>query len=934
MESENWKQISRIFDYVHTLSPDERTTLIKELCSDDPELEREILELLSLHETSAHYFEEHLQKNKNLFQNLVASFEDQKPGYDIYTGQTMGQWQLDELLGRGGMGTVYKAKRVSLTGVSQTGAFKIIHKSLATPGHVERFKLEQQILAKLNHPNIAAFIDSGITPDGIPYMVMEYVEGKNLLEYCDEKKLGIEQRLELFNSVCGAIQYAHSNLVVHRDLKPQNILVTRDGYIKILDFGIAKLLYPHHDEFARIETLPGGRLMSLEYASPEQVSGDQITTSSDLYSLGMLLYTLLCGLHPFHFAGLSFKQIETAILETDPPPPGKRFEKADAREKATIAMTRQQQPAGLFRYLKGDLDAIILKALRKEPKQRYDSVSHLTDDIRRYQNALPVYARAGNVRYRLVKFAKRNRTAMISAACFLIAITAFGGYHFNKIAGERDISRIEAEKATRVKDFVINLFDANDPYFIGNRGDEITVRSLLEAGLLNIERDLAGEPEVYAEMHNTMGNAFYGLRELSRAKTSLHTSLNTLRNPQGEHLPIQVTSMVLLSRVYLEEGKRDSAEIWLQRAIDINVNGGAERRPKLVANYTELGTIYARSRNFDDAVAMHKKALVIAEETGTTDSYAAAMAHSSLGDVLTLKGDLEEAEAHLLTATEKLEEIVGESHISIANIYGSLAGLYRRKSDFSGAEAWFDKSIELKNRLYGENHPGKITTLANYGDFLRTTGKYEAAEQQLEEAIRLFHITGQADSLTYSTYLNNLALAKAALGKTDQAAALHDEILSIKRRFLEPDNPSITITLYNKAVLYHSTGHYLKARELFEEVVERDKQRFGPDHREVGIDLVKLGAVYRDLLDFENANQTFLEANPIFETQFAPNHHRRGEFYLEYGRLRVMESNCDAAIPMLENSISIFEEHFDDDYEQLGAAREHLARCSSFVEQF
>jgi len=264
MDQKDWKKLSRIFDKVLTLPPQGQTAYIKNVCGGDPELEKKVREMLDQLEESDQYFEEQFEKNQAVIDELDSILENDAKSEDFYDGKTIGRWVITELIGRGGMGSVYKAQRTDESGLRQTGALKIVHQSLITESHIERFKLEQQILSGLQHPNISGFIDSGITDEGIPYMVMEYVEGESILEYCNRKMLTVGQRLEIFKTICRTIQYAHKSLIVHRDLKPENILVTEDGRVKILDFGIAKLLDPNLYGGTAIETQPGTRILSLQ----------------------------------------------------------------------------------------------------------------------------------------------------------------------------------------------------------------------------------------------------------------------------------------------------------------------------------------------------------------------------------------------------------------------------------------------------------------------------------------------------------------------------------------------------------------------------------------------------------------------------------------------------------------------------------------------
>ncbi len=340
---------------------------------------------------------------------------DRKPSLPI--GRRIGVYELLGELGQGGMGTVYLAERSD--GLFQRKvAIKVLRQGVGAESE-QRFLEERRILARLDHPNIAHLLDAGTTDEQQPYLVMEYVEGRHLTTYCDEEQLGLEARLELFGVICESVQYAHGQLVIHRDLKPGNILVTGDGQVKLLDFGIAKLLEDADPEAALTRTAL--RHLTLAYASPEQLQGRPVTVLSDVYSLGLLLYELLCGHRPLDLTQASVINLESQICRTDPPPPSRRL-----REEGSEAMCRARSSSieGLERHLRGDLDLIVMKALRKEPERRYSSAGRLLDDLCHFREGLPILARPGTRRYRLGKFWRRNRAALVSAALILLALVA------------------------------------------------------------------------------------------------------------------------------------------------------------------------------------------------------------------------------------------------------------------------------------------------------------------------------------------------------------------------------------------------------------------------------------------------------------------------------------------------------------------------------
>jgi serine/threonine protein kinase len=440
---ERWAQIRRVFEGALERPLRSRAAYLSVVCAHDGELRREVETLLASHDESGDF----LNQPAVDLQSSLLRMEDRSS--EIPRVPRVGPYQLERRIGRGGMGSVWLASRVDQE-YQMKVAIKMVKRGMDTTEILRRFRLERQLLAGLDHPNIARLIDGGSTPDGLPYLVMEYVEGTRIDQYCEKRHSSISERLSLFRSVCSAVQYAHSNLVVHRDLKASNILVARDGTPKLLDFGIAKLIHSDVAATEAAETRTELRPMTLEYASPEQIRGESITTSSDVYSLGVLLYKLLTGKFPYGPGFKSNVAMQQAICEMEPPRPssvvlsdaGSAIPEATQRIDVTQEETRDKARRRLKRKLSGDLDVIILKALRKEPARRYASVEQLSEDIRRYSEGRPVRARGDTLGYRTLKFVKRN-AAGVSAMAVLLALLVGSAFWFGGKA-RRDRALLES----------------------------------------------------------------------------------------------------------------------------------------------------------------------------------------------------------------------------------------------------------------------------------------------------------------------------------------------------------------------------------------------------------------------------------------------------------------------------------------------------------
>jgi len=432
---EDWRRVREILEQALELAPGRRSAYLQEACAGNAALRLEVETLIAADERAGAGF---LAGNAAEVSPLLAPPEDPVS----LTGSRIGPYQIVEEIGHGGMGTVYRAVRADDQYRKQV-AIKVVRGGLGDEFRVHRFKAERQILANLDHANIARLLDGGATEDGRPYVVMEYIEGRPIDEYCDQRKLPVPERLKLFRTVCSAVAYAHQRLVIHRDIKPANILVTEEGEAKLLDFGIAKILDPEAEGAEHTVTVM--RLMTPEYASPEQVRGEPITTASDVYSLGVVLYGLLTGRRPYGRASRVARDIVQAVIETEPEKPSASVTRAETVTAQTVSETRDEIPEKLKRRLRGDLDNIVLKALRKEPERRYVSVDQFSEDVRRHLEGLPVIARPDTFFYRSSKFVKRHKAGVGAAITVLLTLVVGLAITMH----ETFIARAERAKAER-----------------------------------------------------------------------------------------------------------------------------------------------------------------------------------------------------------------------------------------------------------------------------------------------------------------------------------------------------------------------------------------------------------------------------------------------------------------------------------------------------
>lgn len=765
MNRDRWKKISQILDVALSYPGEKRTTYIQDVCGSDPDLLKEVNDLLqSLNEPGDDLLENHLENNVALMQSVLN--ENSGEETDIYQkGKTIGRWTLFELIGRGGMGSVYRVERIGEGGIHQTGALKIIHKSLVTSSHIERFRLEQQILSRLEHPEIARFIDSGITPEGVPYMVMEYVEGTPILDYCDSHYLSIKQRLELFKTVCRTVQYAHKSLVVHRDLKSENILVTPEGQVKILDFGIAKLLDPDLYEFSRIETLPGIRLLSLEYASPEQIRGEPVTTSSDLYSLGILLYKLLTGLHPFDVDDHSYREVEKFVLEKDPPLPSNRFiNYTDGGMKVSIARMRKEEPKGLIKKTRGDLDAIVSQNLRKDPERRYISVEALIADIDRHQKTRPISARPDAFGYRLRKFVYRHRWMVSAVLVVLLVITAgiiATLWQANQARKYAVQAELQAQRAEQVTDFMVDLFEAGDPDVA--QGADISFSEILNRG---VEQAMVPGQDVMLQLPllSALSRVYQNLGEYEKSSDLLNVALHLT----GDQEP---SDLLLIAELQNQQGINQRllgnlvlADSLHRLTLHTRRSILGENDPSTVRSLLALAGIQAYiSRNSNAADSMYQDVIDRRRSLNDPKDEILAEALSNLGYIKIRKGDYSEALNLYLEASEIMRLAFGEYHPDRLAALSSVAYVHHKLGNYDLAEQLRLEAIEIRIKVLGEDHPQVGLSYFYLSSLLYDTGRFEEALINSLKAVEIIQNAGA----THPAYPDLMALQARLYHKTE-----------------------------------------------------------------------------------------------------------------------------------------------------------------------
>ena len=660
-------------------------------------------------------------------------------------GRLIGRYRVIRELGRGGMGEVYLAARAD-DEYRKHVALKLIRAGDETREDLLRhFRRERQILAALDHPNIAKLLDGGTTEAGQPYFVMDYIKGVPVDDYCDRRRLPVTGRLELFESICAAVAYAHRNLVIHRDIKPTNILVTGDGVPKLLDFGLAKLVNPD----LGMETATGTRFaFTPAYASPEQVQGETVNTATDVYSLGVVLYELLTGHSPYRLKTHSSVDVLNAVVQQEPERPSTAVRRTgEPRSKhggspvvltpELVSRTREGSPDRLRRCLRGDLDIILLKALRKEPERRYRSVDAFSEDLRRYREGRPVAARRGTLSYRARKFVRRH-TLGVAAITLTLAAMVGGGlaatYGFVRARAAEREAVCEAAKATAINEFMQEtLFQAHPSY---GGGREITMVEALASAVPQIDAAFPDQPQVRAAVQNTIGRVYVDLGLFEEAETLLQRALTTRRAELGdEHLDV-AECLHNLGAVSLEKGDYAAAESYQRQALDIRRRLRGESDLLVAESLNDLAiTLQKGKADYDAAQRLLEQSLAIKRAQRGERHRDVAQALLNLGMVHYRRDDLDEAERCFREGLRLNRELLGSDHVEVASSLNNLALVLRDKGDYSGAAELLREALRIDRLRIGADHPGIGNGLNNLGATLVRAGRLEEAEGLFREAL-------------------------------------------------------------------------------------------------------------------------------------------------------------------------------------------------------
>lgn len=843
MEKQDWEEIKKHYNFLLELNPEAQEDYLKKLENKNSTLAEKLKEMLkSDHEDETFLSKPALSKLKEI----------EEPDYFI--GKEIDRYKLMFLIGIGGMGNVYLAERTDLEAHQQV-VIKIMNTGFLSTLLRKRFDRERKILSRLNHPHITRIYDGGITEQGLPYIAMEFIEGKPLMEYVVDNQCNIDERLELFMDICSAVSYAHQNFIMHRDLKPANILVTNHGIVKVIDFGIAKILEDEdstQEELTRTGILP----MTPAYASPEQIANKPLTIASDVYSLGVVLYELLTENKPYPVAkNTDFSTIERMVSSNDPLKPS---------SSVSPEISRFSNLANWKKKIQGDLDNIILKALKKDPSERYLSVEHLIEDLKRFKNNYPVLARADSITYRAKKYVRRHRIGVASAFALLMVLIlglASTLWQASIAKSERDIAQLEAQKARQVTDFLIEIFEYASP----DRavGEVVTAEIMLQNASENLI-NLTEQPELYGEMLRVIGHLYYKLRMFDLSYNHLNRSLEVLQLALGNnHIETAKTKLELAETLrYLD--RPAEANVLAKSAEPVFGKHFGKTSFEYATALNKIGSIYSDKGDYENAKIFLEKAVLIFDNIpNPTNEKLSVIAsnYNDLGLVYYFNYEINPALQNYRKALKISTSAFGENHQDVSVYYHNIASLYLYISEIDSAEFNAKKSHNVINKVFGDNPNDRIkSSLRLLSAIEYQKGNFKESEQLDRKALDIaIQVFGREHSQT-ALEIMSLGVTLITNGNFQEGEKLIIEATEILEKTRGKDHPHLISAYISKARAYSIMNQWEKAADFAKKALLLHESNFNDEKTELAELQFMLANILLNTEKKENAEPYFKES--------------------------------------------------------------------------
>jgi eukaryotic-like serine/threonine-protein kinase len=928
VDRERWKAIEPLLDRALELEGEERNRFLDQTCGEGGEL-RDTLEALLRADADARGFlegsvakisealfptdgprdlEEPIHADEATHSH-DADGEPGAPGPDTHGPLPVrfGPYRVLARLGSGGMGSVYLADRDDEQ-FRKRVALKVIREEFVLPEMVRRFRSERQILAVLEHPGIARLLDGGVTEEGVPYFALEFVEGVPIDRWCDERRLGVRERIALFLKVCDAVAYAHRNLVVHRDLKPANILVTRDGEPKLLDFGIARVV--DGSGVGGATTAVGFRLLTPDYASPEQRAGSPVTTASDIYALGVLLHELLTGRRPRFHPGQAGTTAE-----------GEWASWPEA--SATEAGRRGTTPRGLARRLRGDLAAIVARAIRFSPEERYAAVGDLAGDLKAHLEGRPVSARRGTTLYRARRFVSRHRAAVSAVSVLVAAGGTFALVYHGAVAREREVARAEAARAEQVAGFLIDLFAQSDPFGDPAQPRPQEVNAFLALGADRLRSELVEQPELRASMLRAVGKVYENLGSYDQAEELYRAALELRMGLSAPAAGVLAESLLDLGVLRRRRGDYSAADSLLGEALQRR--GPGSPVPGRADALREVGELRRLEGRLAEADSLFRQALDLRLVALGPDHPLVAADLSLLGVVARQRGDIDEAVAFHEAALAARRSHYGPVHVYVAESLRNLAIALHDGGRYPEARAHYQEALEMQVELLGPDHPGLGPTRNSFGVLLRTMGDHQAAEEQYRLGTALQRAALGDRHPQLGTSLANYAVVLRDVGRVAEAEATAREALSIRMEALGGDHPGVAQSLNILGLILREQGRFHEAEEALVQADAIFVARLGEDHPSIAVNRTSLGLAVHGRGDGAEAERLLRSALAIHESGGRGEHLDAAIALVGLGRVLAEAGRTAEAEPLLRRGLAIRERQLPPGHPEIAAVEAELA---------
>lgn len=986
MPSDRWTRVMALLDEALDRPSHERRSFL-EKATDDPALRTRVAALLAAADEPIAWLDDGVVSLDEPMLHEAATDAAQAAQHE---GERFGAYRLVERIAHGGMSVVYRAERVDGE-YEQEVALKLLPHYFESDRHVQRFRAERQILARLNHPNIARLLDGGVAENGRPYLVMEYIDGVPITTYCIQEALPLRARVRLLRTVSAAVQHAHQQLVIHRDLKPANILVTRDGQVKLLDFGIAKLLHTGDAPGTGLQTRTGELLLTPAYAAPEQVTGDPVSTATDVYQLGMVGYELLTGIRPFQHDEESPSSIARAVVEDTPTKPSTVV--TAARSSAEPSALRPGSAESCSRKLRGDLDTILMKALRKEPGRRYTSAEALGEDLTRYLHNVPVRARRSTVRYRTRKFYQRHRVGVAASAVALLLIASLilGLLHQRNLAlDERDHATQEQATSEQVANFLVGVFEASDPFGRTQSAEEPQASELLKRGMDGVQA-LENQPAVQAALLHAMGRAHTGLGDYATAD-SLHLRAQTLRTElfdaphealaqslslravvaekRGDYAaseaftrealsmlkalhatphPDIAESLHNLALVRKEQGDYGAADSLYEQALDIRRMLHGEVHEEIASTLTSLGMVRFEQGRYADAEVLHREAFAVNEQVFGARHPQTAISLNNMAMAVENQGHYAVAIPLYRQVLDVHKSYLGEAHPTTVTSLNNLAVAVEKSGDLEAAEPLKREALERRRDALGADHPRMAAVYNNFAVLLHKKGDHRDALLYFQQAIKVLEPAVGLHHPYIAFTEGGMARTHSALGDLPRATALAEASLQKIEEHLGPDHPRTAAATGILGEVRTSAGAYDEAIALHEEALALRRAALEPTHPDIATSLSQLATAFAAAGRCADAEPPFQEALALRTRAFGSDDVRTTRTASGLGQCLVARGAYDEAEPLLLQTLSVLEEapgtHVDlwtattdglatifESRGQPGTAAQYQAAARSFID--